>query len=146
MTFTDYLEARQTPCETGLARLRMLADSDAAGVPGTQIAAEVREVTNAVIAEAEAAGHAALAATVGARGELEVETFLWVRLARLAAAADDAVDLARTSDANGLRRHLHRFDDLARAMWTVQRALYGQVPLPRSQGRRTRHDRGSAGP
>jgi hypothetical protein len=87
-----------------------------------------------VIAEAEAAGRAALAAAAGARGELEVETFLWVRLARLAAAADEAVDLARTSDANGLRRHLHRFDDLARAMWTVQRALYGQVPLPRSHG------------
>jgi hypothetical protein len=131
MTFTDCLEACQARCETGLARLRMLAESDAGAEPGGQIAVEVREVTNSVIAEAEAAGRAALS---DARGELEVETLLWVRLARLAAAADEAVNLAHSSDANGLRRHLHRFDDLARAMWTVQRALYGQVPLPRSHG------------
>jgi hypothetical protein len=135
MTFTDCLEACQARCETGLARLRMLAESEAGAVPGGPVAVEVREVTNAVIAEAEAAGRAALAAAAGAGGEPEAETFLWVRLARLAAAADEAVDLARTSDVNGLRRHLQRFDDLARAMWTVQRALYGQVPQPRSQGR-----------
>jgi GAF domain-containing protein len=67
------------------------------------------------------------------------ETFLWVRLTRLAAAADEAVTAARTGDANGLRRHLHRCDDLARAMWAVQRALCGQVPGPRPSGRPSPH-------
>jgi hypothetical protein len=135
MSFTDRLDVRQAHCETGLARLLMLADREARAVPGGQVVAEVREVTNAVIAEAEAVGRAALAAAAGLRAGLEAETFLWVRLTRLAAAADEAVTAARTGDGNGLRRHLHRFDDLARAMWAVQRALYGQVPRPRPPGR-----------
>ena len=91
MTFTDCLEACQARCETGLARLRMLAESDAGAEPGGQIAVEVREVTNSVIAEAEAAGRAALS---DARGELEVETLLWVRLARLALASGHEVVFA----------------------------------------------------
>lgn len=130
MTFADLLVGYRTSCETGLFRLRMLAASEASVMPPRQAAAKVREVTNAVIAEADAAGRAALAASAGLTGGLGGETFLWVRLARLAQAADQAVSAARTSDANGLRRHLHRFDALARAMWTVQDAVYGQVPLP----------------
>jgi hypothetical protein len=42
-----------------------------------QVAAEVREATNAVIGEAEAAGQAALAAAAGSRGEPESGIFLW---------------------------------------------------------------------
>lgn len=129
MSYADFLDAHQARCDTRLARLRMLADGEAGAVPGGQVAAEVREATNAVIAAAEAAGQAALAA--GTHAGLEAETFLWVRLARLAATADEAANAACTSDTNRLRQHLQRFDDLARAMWAVQRALYVQVPFPR---------------
>lgn len=134
MAFADHIGAPQERWEAGLARLRMLADGEAGvALPG-QMAAEVRETTNTVIAEADACGRAALAASARARGELEAQTFLLVRLARLAQAADQAVTAARTADANGLRRHLHRFDALASAMWAVQHAGYGQVPLPWPQG------------
>lgn len=131
MIFADLLDGYRTRCETGLPRLRLLAAGEAGtGLP-RWAAAEVREATNAIITEAEAAGRAALAASSGTSGGLAAETFLWVRLARLAQAADQAVSAARTRDANGLRQHLHRFDVLARAMWTVQDSVYGQVPLPR---------------
>ena len=129
MTFTDPIDAHQARCETGLARLRMLTRGEAGGALPGPVATEVREATNAVIAEAEAAGRAALAATAGAHGELEAETFLLVRLARLAQAADQAVSAACTADANGLRRDLRRFDTLSSAMWEVQHAVYGQAPL-----------------
>jgi len=42
--------------------------------------------------------------------EPQAETFLWVRVARLAAEADRAVDAARSRDVPGLRAHLHQFD------------------------------------
>ena len=87
-----------------------------------QTTAEVREETNAVLVEAEAAGDATLAG-VAARRQPEAETFLLVRL-RLAAAADEAVSAARGGDGPRLRRQLHRFDALASAIWVVQDAVY----------------------
>lgn len=128
MTFADQIDDHQSRCQPQLLRLRMLARGETGAALSRQVTAEVREATNTVIAAAEAAGRAALAATVGTRGEAGAETFLWVRLARLAGSADKAVSAARTGDANGLRRHLHRFDALATAIWAVQHAVYGQVP------------------
>jgi hypothetical protein len=125
MIVADPIDDHQARCETRLARLWMLADATGDGTLPRPVATEVRKATNAIIAEAEAAGRAALAATAGHRGELAAETFLLVRLTRLAEAADQAVSAASTMDANGLRRHLHRFDSLSSAMWAVQHAVYG---------------------
>jgi hypothetical protein len=107
----------------------MLARGEADAALPRQISAEVRDATNAIIAELEAASRAALAAMVGGRRQSEAETFLWVRLARLMGAADEAVDAARGADASGLRRHLGRFDALTSAIWTVQHAVFVQAPL-----------------
>ena len=93
-----------------------------------QVTTEIRDATNAIIAEAEAMSFAALGD--GGRREPEAGTFLWARLVRLAATADQAVNAARSGDISGLRAHLHRFDTLTSAIWTVQRAVYGQEPGP----------------
>jgi len=65
--------------------------------------------------------------------EPQAETFLWVRVARLAAAADRAVDAARSRDVPGLRAHLDQFDTLTSALWVVQHATYGGKPGFRSE-------------
>lgn len=128
MTVADQMRDHEERCQPHLLRLGVLVrDGADPAFPG-QLAAEVRGVTNAVIAEAEAAGQAALAATAGGRRQSESETFLWVRLARLARAADEAVDAARAGDFPGLRRHLDRFGVLTAAIWAVQHAVY--VPAP----------------
>ncbi len=69
-------------------------------------------------------------AAIGAskRQEPQAETFLWVRVARLAAAADRAVDAARSRDVPGLRAYLDQFDTLTSALWVVQHATYGSRP------------------
>ena len=134
MTVADRINAHQARCEPELLRLRMLGYGGADGPLPRQVATEVREATNAVIAEAEAASRAALTANANGNGnstgQPAAETFLWVRLARLADAADKAVGAARTADARELGRHLDRFDTLATAMWAVQHAVYGQAPSP----------------
>ena len=128
MTFADRIDDHRARCEPELLWLRILARGETGAALPRQVAAAVREATNAVIAEAEAAGRAALAAEAATRSEPEAETFLWVRLARLAEAADKAVSAAHAGDANGLRGHLHRFHALTTAIWTVQHAVYGQAP------------------
>jgi len=50
--------------------------------------------------------------------EPQAETFLWVRVAGLAAEADRAVDAARSRDVPGLRARLHQSDTLTSAIWT----------------------------
>ena len=81
-------------------------------------------------ADSGKAAHQASTRTNGTRGrrQPEPETFLWVRLTRLARAADDAVNAARTGDASGLRGHLARFSALTTAFWTVQQAVYDLAP------------------
>jgi hypothetical protein len=130
MTVADRINAHRARCEPELLRLRMLAYGGADGPLPRQVATEVREATNAVIAEAEAAGRASLTANGNGNGQPAAETFLWVRLARLADAADKAVGAARTADSRELGRHLDRFDTLATAMWAVRHAVYGQAPAP----------------
>jgi hypothetical protein len=109
-----------------LLRLRLLAGSQEGAVLHREFPLRIREATNAVIAEAEAMSRAALRSS--GRQEPQAETFLLVRVTRLAAEADRAVDAARSRDVPGLRAHLHQFDSLTSAMWMVQQAAYGGQP------------------
>jgi hypothetical protein len=77
MTFADRLDDHQSRCQPQLLRQRLLACGEPRAMLPRQVAAEVREATNAVIGEAEAAGQAALAAAAGSRGEPESGIFLW---------------------------------------------------------------------
>jgi hypothetical protein len=130
MTVADEIRDHQARCHPHLLRLRLLTQREASTTAPRQIVAEVREATNAVLTEAEAAIRTALSAA-DRRRKPATETFLWVRLARLAEAADGAVNAAHGAHAYALRTRLRRFDELTSAIWTVQDAVCGQVPLPR---------------
>jgi hypothetical protein len=125
MSTADPIQEHQTRCLAPLISLRMLAQGEAGTPLPRWVVVEVAQATGTVLAEAEAAGRAVLTgADVGGdrRGD---ETFLRVRLERLAAAADDAIAAARAGDSGEMRRHLYRFDALTSAIWTVQDAVYG---------------------
>ena len=96
----------------------MLARDEAQAALPWQAVLEVIQATEAILAEAEVAGRDARAAAGDDRG---AGTFLSVRLNRLATAADDLVLAAGSGDFAQLRRHLHRFEVLTTAIWTVQR-------------------------
>jgi hypothetical protein len=104
-----------------MLRLRVLAREESDVALSRQVSAEVREATNAILVEANAAA----GATGSARREPQTETFMLVRLNRLATAADEAVNAARSGDGPQLRRQLSRFNTLTSALWTVQNAVYG---------------------
>jgi hypothetical protein len=128
MTFLHPTDDHQSRCQAQLLRLRMLARSwDGAAAP-QEVVTEIREATNAIIAEAEAMTRAAF--LTDRRQEPQAETFLWVRITRLAAAADRAVDAARSRDVSGLRGYLNHFDTLTSALWAVRDAVYSQRPVP----------------
>jgi hypothetical protein len=124
MPDTDQIQDHQARCLADLISLRMLARGEAGTPPPRWIVVEIARATSAILAEAEAAGRAALAAA-GAGDNRGGETFLRVRLDRLAAAAHDAIDAARAGNSAELRQHLHRFDVLTSAIWTVHDAVYG---------------------
>jgi hypothetical protein len=109
----------------------MLARTPDDAALSREVAVEVRDATNAIIAEAEAMGRAAIMAA-GER-DPQAETFVWVRITRLAAAADRAVSAADSKDTSKLRADLHHFDALTSAIWTVERAAYGQHSWPAAQ-------------
>jgi hypothetical protein len=122
MSVADQIQDHEARCAVPLISLRMLAQAEAGAPLPRWIVVEVAQATGAVLAEAEAAGRAALAA-VGVGGDRPGNgTFLRVRLDRLAAAADAAITAARAGDAAGMRRHVRRFDALTSAIWTVQDA------------------------
>ncbi len=125
MSLTDQIEDPQARCVAPLISLRMLAQGEAGTPLSRRVVIEVAQATGTVLAEAEAVGRAALTAAGIARGHPLDETFLRVRLDRLATAADDAIAAARAGEAGDLRRCLHRFDVLTSAIWTVQDAAYG---------------------
>jgi hypothetical protein len=127
MTTADLKGDRQLRCQRQLLRLRMLVLSQDDMASARQ-AAEIRDATNAVIAEVEATSRAVLEAGGHAPG---AETFLWVRVTRLAMAADQAMNAARHGDLAALHAHLRHFDALTSAMWTVRHAVYGQEPTTR---------------
>ena len=93
MIGTDDLRDHQARCVPHVAILHMLA-GDRAGLPLPPDAIErVAEAISAILVEAKAAGHAALAAADSRRSaNLEL---LAARQARLAHAAEDALDSAR---------------------------------------------------
>jgi hypothetical protein len=109
-------------CQQELIRLRMLLLSQD-GAALSRRAMDVRAATNALMTEVEAMSQAVLAAS---RHNQEEDTFLQVRVTRLAMAADDAVNAARTGNPAALSAHLRHFEALMSAIWTVQQAVYGQ--------------------
>ena len=126
MTIADKIEGHQARCQPHVLRLRMIARDEAGAAALTwQAVTEVMQATGAILAEAEAAGSDARAAAGGGPG---ATTFLGVRLSRLMAAANDAIAAAGEGDSGQLRRHLHRFEVLTSAIWTVQRAVSGPDP------------------
>lgn len=125
MSVADQIREHRDRCLVPLISLRMLAQGEA-GVPLPRwVVVEVARATGTVLVEAEAAGRAVLAAAGFGTGPRRDETFLRVRLDRLAAAASDAIAAARAGDPAEMLRHLRRFDALTSAIWTVQDAVYG---------------------
>jgi len=128
MAVTDDVHAHHARCGPYLARLAVLAQhpADAPLPPGA--AAEAAAAAGAVLAEAQAAGHAVV--TGAAAGERpRVAEFLAARLARLSAVATAAVSAARGGDTAALRSELRRFEALTAALWTVHGAV--TIPAPR---------------
>ena len=127
MSVADQVQDHQARCLAHLISLRMAARGELGTLQARRVVAEIARATCAILAEAEAAGRAALAAAGGGhhRGG---ETFLRVRLDRLAAAAKDAIAAAQAGNAAELRQHLSRFDTLTSAIWTVQDAVYAPRP------------------
>ncbi len=123
MTITDKIEDHQARCQPYMLRLRMIARDDPGTVLTRQAVTEIVQATAAILAEAKASGSDARAA-----GSPGAGTFLNVRLSRLAVAANDAIAAAGDGDSGLLRRHLHRFEVLTSAIWTVQQAV--SVPDP----------------
>ena len=120
MTIADKIEDHQARCAPHVLRLRMIAHDEVGAALSWQAVTEVIQATGAILAEAEAAGSDARAAAGGGPG---AATFLGVRLSRLTAAANDAIAAAGDGDSGLLRRHLHRFEVLTSAIWTVQQAV-----------------------
>ncbi len=118
MTITDKIEDHQARCQPYVLRLRMIAHDKAGTTLTWQAVTEVIQATEAILAEAKASGS-------DARAEAGpgTATFLNVRLSRLATAANDAIAAAGEGDSGLLRRHLHRFEVLTSAIWTVQQAV-----------------------
>lgn len=123
MTIADTIEAHRVRCLPHLLTLRMIAHDEADPVLTRRAVIEVAQATQAILAEAETAADDARAAAVSAGGP-GAAILVRVRLNRLTAAADDAIAAAGAADSAQLRCHLHRFDALTTAIWTVQQALY----------------------
>ena len=125
MSVADQIHDYQARCLAPLISLRMLAQGEA-GMPLPRwVEVEVAQATGAVIAEAEAAGRATLSAIGASVVHPRDETFMRVRLERLAVAANAAITAARAGDFAEMRVHLRRFESLTSAIWTVQNAVSG---------------------
>jgi hypothetical protein len=120
MTFAGQMDDSRLRCRQQLSRLWTLALSRDDKALSPRVTCQMRDAANAVIGEVEAMSRAMLE---GGRCTPGAETFLWVRVARLALAADQALDAARTGDAAGLRAHLRHLEALTSALWTVRDAV-----------------------
>jgi hypothetical protein len=125
MSVADQIHDYQVRCLAPLISLRMLAQGEAGTPLPRWVVVEVAQATGVVLAEAEAAGRAALSAVGASVGHPRDETFLRVRLERLAVAANAAITAARAGDSTEMRIHLRRFESLTSAIWTVQDAVFG---------------------
>ena len=125
---------------THLARLHMLGRCPAGEPLPPGLADDVSEMTSAILAEADAALRAAVAAVPGARRRA-VAGFLADRVTRLAATADEAVSAAKDGDAAAARRCLRRFEVLTSAVWTAQFAMPDEAK-PLQPTRRPRRPKG----
>ncbi len=130
MTTPEDMREHHTQCVPYRVRLRMVAREEGAEPLPPGLVHEVGQATGAIVAGASAAGRVAVAADTGGGRGCKVARFLAARLARLAAAADDAVTAARDGNAVALRQHLQRFDSLTSALWTVQLAVGAQAASP----------------
>ncbi len=94
-------------------------------------AEQVARATSAILAEARAAGRAALAGITDTRFRPGHLSLLTARQARLEHAAEDAVASAREAASDGnvaaLRQRLQRFEVLTSAMWTVQLSVWEEA-------------------
>lgn len=127
----DELRAHQARCMPHVAMLHMF-DGDIADVQLPPDAADrIARATSAILAEAKAAAHDALAALADSHSRSANVSLLTARQARLEHAADDAVASAREAARSGniaaLRQRLQRFEVLTSAMWTVQRSVWEQA-------------------
>jgi len=126
VALAEQIDNHESRCRQHLLRLRMLARTPDDAALSREVAVEVRDATNAIIAEAEAMSRTAI--TAAGERDPQAETFVWVRITRLATAADRAVGAAHSRDMSQLRADLHHFDALTSAIWAVERAAYGQHP------------------
>lgn len=117
MAVTSRMEDRESRCRRQLLKLRMLVLRQDGAILPSQLAAEMADATNSIVAEAESLSRTSLGA--GDPPDPGTETFLWVRIARLALAADQVVDAARRGHSAELRARLQRFDALTSAIWAV---------------------------
>ena len=118
MTAAEEIQDHQARCQPDLLALRMLVRN---GGEPTRAAAEVGRATSAIMAEAWAASQAALADR--SCRHPGADTFLRVRLNRLAKAAAEAVAAAQQDDAARLRHYLRRFEAVTSAIWTAEHAV-----------------------
>lgn len=132
MRAADAVAPYRARCIPHLDRLRMIQRCDGAEPVPPTLADEVSQTTGAILAEAEAA-MAVTVAAVGRGRSLATAAFLGARMARLANAANDAIEAAKNADAPMLRRHVCRFEVLLSAMWTVQLAIPVELERPLSQ-------------
>src|SRR5215469_8221943 len=128
MIGTDDLRDHQARCVPHRAILQMFASSLADVQLPPDAVRRVAEATSAILAEARAAGRAALTAVADDGLRSANLSLLTARQARLEHAAEDAIASAREAAQGGnvaaLRQRLQRFDTLTSAMWTVQLSVW----------------------
>ena len=129
MTVAEEIQDHQARCQPYLIALRMLARNEG---ELTRAEAEIGRATNAIIAEARAASQAALADRN--RRHPGGDSFLHVRLNRLARAAAEAVAAARDGDTARLRHYVRRFEAVTSAIWAAEHAVCGPADRWNSSG------------
>jgi hypothetical protein len=139
MNVADDIRVHQARCQPYLLQLRILSGEQAGGAPARQVAAQIAQVAEAILAEVEATGQLTLTATMGGRRGHGATALLQARRARLRAAAHAATAAAWEEDAARLRHQIRRFEALTSAMWTVWYAVSDPVPRAGSSVRPVWH-------
>ena len=139
MIGTDDLRDHQARCMPHVAILQMFASNLGDVQLPPDAARRVADATSAILAEARAAGRAALTAVADDDLRSANLSLLTARQARLEHAAQDAIASAREAARGGnvaaLRQRLQRFDTLTSAMWTVQLSVWEHAAASREVAR-----------